>query len=231
MNLKNALKYVLVGGMIFAIFTAPAQKAIAAVSGEEKQEEQAEEVYVPSVEEIREEARQAEVEQQVQEYIAEATAPVNQTVAGVKSEVGGYYTAKEVQGVAMAPSADSNADKSSFVKVADTDKEKSSAAVAVATTAAVTELSPNAVVGPCINVNYGKMVDGHFTETTDGAKGTLNIGIPANFRTAGANYAIIAVYPRGAYKVFPNSSTDPTKITANIDSSASANVMYALIKY
>lgn len=210
MDIKKSVKYIVVAGIIGALALAPASKAIAAVTGEE--------------------ARQLELTRQAQAFVEEATSPVNQTVAGTKSQVGGFYVAKKVQGVAMAPAADSGAAKESFVKVTDTDKKKSTAAVAVADTAAAS-LSPGAVVGPCINVQYGKMEKGKYVETTDGSKGELNIGVPANFRSDNAKYAIIAVYEKGLYKVYENTSTDPTKITVNVDEAASANVMYALVKY
>ncbi len=130
----------------------------------------------------------------------------------------------------MAPAADSGSDKNSYVKVTDTDKKKSSAAVAVATNVAAT-LSPNAVVGPCINVEYGKLENGKFTEATAGSKGELSIGLPAAFRTEGAKYAVVAVYGGGAFDCYENTSTDPAKVTASVGEAKSANVMYAIVKY
>ena len=151
MDIKKSVKYIVVAGIIGALIFAPASQVIAAVSGEELQEQ----------------ARQEELNRITREFVEEATAPVNQTVAGTKSQVGGFYTAKKVQGVAMAPSADSGAAKESFVKVTDTDKKKSTAAVAVADAVAAT-LSPNAEVGPCINVQYGKLENGKYAATTAG---------------------------------------------------------------
>lgn len=220
MDIKKSVKYVVVAGIIGALIFAPASQVIAAVSGEEG----------PTQEQLQEQARQEELNRITQEFVAEATAPVNQTVAGTKSQVGGFYTAKKVQGVAMAPSADSGAAKESFVKVTDTDKKKSTAAVAVADTVAAT-LSPNAEVGPCINVQYGKIENGKYAATTAGSKGELNVGVPANFRSENAKYAIVAVYEKGLFKVYENTSTDPTKITVNVDEAASSNVMYAIVKY
>jgi hypothetical protein len=197
----------------------PTKELIVAASAEE-----------PSPEERAEEARQQEVQKQYDELIEEATAPANQTVAGVKSDVGGYYLAKEVQGVALTPSTGAGTAKDSFVKVLDVDKSKSTAAVAVAENAAAA-IAPNAQVGPCISVTYGKKNGENFVQSTDGSSGTLNIGIPANFRSEGATYSVVAVYGGGAYKVFENTSTDPAKFTANVDAALTPNVMYALVKH
>ncbi len=197
----------------------PTKELIVAASAEE-----------PSPEERAEEARQQEVQKQYDELIEEATAPANQTVAGVKSDVGGYYLAKEVQGVALTPSTGAGTAKDSFVKVLDVDKSKSTAAVAVAENAAAA-IAPNAQVGPCISVTYGKKSGENFVQSTDGSSGTLNIGIPANFRSEGATYSVVAVYGGGAYKVFENTSTDPAKFTANVDAALTPNVMYALVKH
>ena len=115
----------------------------------------------------------------------------------------------------------------SFVKVADTDATKSSAAVAVANNVAA---SFSGTVGPCINVYYGKMAGGKFTSSTEGTAGTISIGIPAEFQTAGMDYSIVAVYAGGAYKVFNNTSTTASVVTANVEQAASSNVMYAVVK-
>lgn len=225
MSVIKNLKYVMVAGLVVALSFAPASKAIAAVTGESEQSEQS----GPTQEELREQARQEEVTRKAEEFVAEATAPVNKTVAGVQSQVGGYYTAKEVNGVALAPAAGTSA-AGSFVKVTDTDKSKSSAAVATATTVAAS-LSPAAIVGPCINVNYGQNVNGKVVDSTTGSAGTLSVGIPASFQTQGANYAVVAVYAGGAFKIYPNASTNPAVVTVAVDEATSANVMYALVKY
>ncbi len=206
MKITKYLKYVVIAGLIGALAFVPVTEAVAATSAEE---------------------RQAEIEKQIEAFYEEATAPANRSVEGNISTVGGFFTAKDVQGVALAPSADSNADSNSFVKVSDTDKKKSSAAVGVANNVA-TALS--ATVGPCINVTYGKMWQGIYTPMTDGSKGLMSIGIPANFKSANAQYSIIAVYDGGLYKVYPNLSTNPNCITVDLDQASSANVMYALIK-
>ena len=108
MSVIKNLKYVMVAGLVAALSFAPASKAIAAVTGESG----------PTQEELREQARQEEVTRKAEEFVAEATAPVNKTVAGVQSQVGGYYTAKEVNGVALAPAAGTSA-AGSFVKVTE----------------------------------------------------------------------------------------------------------------
>ena len=205
MGITKNFKYVVVAGLVIALALAPATKAFASLTGEMER-----------------------VQAETEAFVAEATSPVNQTVAGVKSQVGGYYTAKEVKGVALAPSAPATG---SFVKVQDTDKKKSTAAVATATAAATAELGATATVGPCINVSYNQSANGKITPSTAGSAGTISVGIPANFQTAGANYALVAVYAGGAYKVYPNTSADPAVISVAVDEAASSDVMYAIVKY
>ena len=217
MDFKKLLKYVIVAGIIGSITMSPVTNAIVAASGEEDSG--------PTEEEKAEQARQEKVAKQYEEFVAEATAPTNKTVAGVKSDVSGYYMAKKVDGVAFKPTT---ADTTSFVKVMDTDVKKSTAAVAVAQSAAE---ALGGTVGPCINVYYGKMVGGKYTASSDGSAGAISIGIPASFRTEGAKYSIVAVYAGGASKVFENVSTNSNVITANVDTAQSPNVMYAVVKH
>ncbi len=180
-----------------------------------------------------EEIRQREIEEAYEEFINEGTASANRTVDGNKSEVNGFYYAKKVNGVAIQPSANSGADTTSYVRVSDTDKKKSHAAVGVADLAAATL---NATVGPCINVSYGKITDGKFVSTTDGSDGNMWIGIPDNFKVAGARYAVIAVYEGGTYKIIYNTVSaanpaDSGKILVSVPKATSADVMYAVIRY
>ena len=218
MDFRKILKYVVVAGLVGALLSAPFTSAIAAASAEEPAR------YEPSQEELNEKARQARVEREREELIAEAVSPVNKTVAGVKSSVDGYYLAKKVQGVAFTASAP---EKTFFVKVTDTDVKKSAAAVAVAQNVAD---SLGGTLGPCIDITYGKMVNGAFTASTDASAGSISIGIPANFRAEGATYSIVAVYAGGAYTVYDNVSANANAATANVSQASSANVMYALIK-
>ena len=210
MKLGKGFKYVVVLGMIAAISLAPVTRAIAAVSAGEN-------VETETVEEKLEKAYNA--------IIKEGTKPENRTVAGVKSATDGLYLANKVKGVAMTPSAKK---EGAYVKVGDTDKKKSHAAVATADAVAQ---SLNGTVGPCINVFYGTKSGKDFVRTTEGSAGTLSIGIPDSFKTEGATYALVGVYAGGQFKIFENVSEDPSVITAAVDEAASVDVMYALIKY
>lgn len=229
MKLTKIAKYVLVTGMIGAIAIAPASRVIAAVSGEELSTVTF--TPGPTAEEVEQARQEAEAEA-YHELVAEATAPVNQTVAAVSSQVEGFYLARGVQGVAFtAPAAAEGAQApadNSFVKIYDTDKRKSTAAVSTANAVAATL---GGEVGPCINVSYGTMTNGRFVRSTEGSAKTMNIGIPQSFRTEGATYAIAAIYAGGQYKIFENTSQDPAVITVDVEEAISPDVMYALIKY
>ena len=85
-------------------------------------------------------------------------------------------------------------------------------------------------VGPCIDVRYGRMEKGSYVLSPIASGGTMSIGIPQAFRTLGANYAVVAIYAGGAYKVFENTSADPAYVTVTVEEALSADVMYAIIK-
>ncbi|MBR0090931.1 MAG: hypothetical protein IJP92_04470 [Lachnospiraceae bacterium] len=220
MKLGKGFKYVVVLGMVAAISVAPVTRAIAAVSAEETTANTSE-----TTAEEAEAARQEAIARAYDAIIQEGKKPENRTVAGVKSETDGLYLAKKVKGVAMNPSVKKGDE---YVKVGDTDKKKSYAAVATADAVAQ---SLNGTVGPCINVFYGTKSGKEFVRTTEGSAGILSIGIPDNFKTEGATYALVGVYAGGQFKIFENVSEDPSVITAAVDEASSVDVMYALIKY
>ncbi len=179
----------------------------------------------PSAEEIR----QQEIEAAYEDFIKEGNSIENKTVGNNKSSVNGFFYARNVNGVAVQPTA---SDKNSYVRVADTDKNKSKNAIGVANLVASTY---KGTVGPCLNVNYGNMVDGKFVPSTTGSAGYMWIGIPGNFRINGAKYSVIAIYEGGSYKIFNNivnaiNPADSGKILINLPEATSANVMYALVR-
>ena len=163
---------------------------------------------------------------EIESMYAEAESPLHKSVAGTKTQMEGFYLVNKVDGVALIPTAGQPA--GAYVKVMDTDKDASKAAVAVATQAAA---GLGGTVGPCINVDYGKIVKEEFVETTEGSQGILYIGIPGDFRQDGARYAVAAVYSGGGCRVYENSSTNPIAVAVTVDQAMSAKVMYALIKY
>ncbi len=179
----------------------------------------------PSAEEIR----QQEIDEAVEAFFNEGSAAENKTVGSNNSSVNGFFHARKVDGVAIQPTA---ATEDSYIRVADTDKKKSKDAVKVADDIAGLI---NGTVGPCINVNYGGMVDGKFVPSTDGSSGFMWIGIPGNFRVNGARYYVVAVYEGGEFKVFDNivnhiNPADSGRILVNLPQAPSANVMYAIIR-
>ena len=192
-------KYVLIAGLLAAMIISPRTVAKVAASGEE---------------------------QAILEMYAEAESPAHKKVEGTMTQMEGFYLAKEVNGVALIPTAGKPAN--TYVKVTDTNKDASSAAVAVANNAAA---QVGAVVGPCVNVNYGTMEKGKFVDTIEGSQGIVYIGIPANFRVPGARYGLVAVYQGGGYKVYESSSTNPNAIACTVDQAITPKVMYAMIRF
>lgn len=213
MKVMNYAKYVLIAGLFAALVISPRAVAMVAASGESASPAQTAETV-----------RQAKVQADTEAFVADATAAVNKTVAGTKSQVNGFYLAKKVDGVAFTKLGE--VPKGLFVKVSDTDK-KSTAALASANAAAE---EVGGVVGPCINVQYGKMENGKFVESTEGSAGSISIGVPGDFAEDGATYKLAAVYQGGAYEIFNDVSTNAKTVTALVTEAKSANVMYALIK-
>ncbi len=192
-----------------------------------KEEVIEEHVVVPGP--TAEEIRQKEIDEKLEAFFNEGSALENKTVGSNKSSVNGFFYARNVNGVAVQPTA---SDKNSYVRVADTDKNKSKNAVGVANLVASTY---KGTVGPCLNVNYGNMVDGKFVPSTTGSAGYMWIGIPGNFRANGAKYSVIAIYEGGSYKIFDNivnaiNPADSGNILINLPEATSANVMYALVR-
>lgn len=184
----------------------------------------------PSPEERAEQARQEQLEREYNELIEKATAPENRTVQGITSDLDGYYLARKVDGVAFgsAPNDATTEESSSFIKVMDTDTKKSTEAVAVAEFIAA---SRGGVVGPCIDVIYGKMENGIYTRSVEGTAREMSLGIPAAFQVPGARYAVVAIYAGGNFKVFENTSDIPGILTVSLEEALSPDVMYSVIRY
>ena len=132
----------------------------------------------------------------------EVVLPSTSAAAGVTSAVKGVYLAST--GVAITtPSASLGlaAGEVGFVKTWDLKASTSPAAAAAINAIAGTQ---NAVVGPMVNVQVGKMAGGKFSLLSqDGANIAMAIALPASFQDATANYAVICVRPGGSFTILP----------------------------
>lgn len=142
---------------------------------------------------------------------AEESAPevvVSYNSAAGKSTVAGAYLANNIKGAAVATGvADIKAgygltgSENPYIMTFNVDAKKSPLVMNVFDAVAA---SQNAVVGPCVNVNFGKISGGKFALLpADGAAITMKFALKADFFTPGMNYAVICVRPGGAFSIIP----------------------------
>lgn len=162
-----------------------------------------------------------------------AEIPVMNTVAGTKSTVQGVYIATSVNGTAItsslagiASSYGLAAGEVPYARFSNMDVKKSYLAKAVIDNAAA---ALGATVGPCINIELGKMANGKFTLLSqDGENITIKIGIPSSFAQNGKTFAMVCVRPGGAVSILQDTDSDPNTITFDTKGGQGA---YAIIKY
>lgn len=162
-----------------------------------------------------------------------AAVPATSQVAGVRSTVSGVYLATSVNGCAITtPIADISAaygladGEKAYAKFFNLDPKKSTAAMAVINGVAAAK---GAVVGPCINIELGKMSAGKYSLlASDGAAIRLSLGIPKTFAQADKSFAIIRVREGGLVDILEDIDTNPDTITFDTTGGAAA---YAIIKY
>lgn len=128
--------------------------------------------------------------------------------AAGKSTVAGAYLANNIKGAAVSTSvADIKAgygltgSEYPYIMTFNVDAKKSPLVMSVFDAVAA---SQNAVVGPCVNVNFGKISGGKFALLpADGSAITMKFALKADFFTPGMNYAVICVRPGGAFSIIP----------------------------
>jgi hypothetical protein len=142
----------------------------------------------------------------------------------------GLYLLNDIKGIAYKPSIASQGSElhKSYCVAYEVDAAKCPASIAT-----VNEIAQNvnAVVGPSVNFQYGKVVDGVVTANSEAAEGTMKMGLDPSFAGEGDKVAVVAVYPGGATKIFEDTDNDPTTISVNVPATDSSLVMYSIIKY
>ena len=159
--------------------------------------------------------------------------PSTSSVGGVKTSVTGAYLATNVTGSIVATSEADIAknyglanNEKVYGKFSDFSAKKSPLAKA-SMDAAVAE--QKAVAGPMLNIEFGKMTAGKYTELpSDGSAIRVVLGIPKNFVQADKTYAVICVRAGGTYSVLKDLDNDANTVT--FDTTGGAGV-YAIIKY
>ena len=162
-----------------------------------------------------------------------ADIPASSAVAGVKTTTAGVYLAKSVSGVAAATPVATIAQgyglaagEKPYVKVSDMDPKKSYLAKQCMDAVAS---SQGAVVGPMLNLEFGKMSGGKYSLLSEeGPEIRMSVGLPKNFVQDGKTYAVICVRAGGVVTILQDVDTNPNTVTFNTTGGAGA---YALIKY
>lgn len=156
-------------------------------------------------------------------------------VAGQKiaTTVEGAYLAETVDGVAVMTQADSikgayglTASQKLYAMVMDTDQTKSYKAMASLNAAAA---ALSATMGPVLNIDLGYRENGKYTALpSDGAEIMMTVAIPAEFRDAAADYAVVVVRAGGVITVLPDLDGNVETITFNTTGGLGC---YALVKF
>ena len=162
-----------------------------------------------------------------------AEIPASSTVAGVKTTTAGTYLAQSVSGIAATTPAASIAQgyglaagEKPYVKVSDMDPKKSYLAKQCMEAAAA---SQGAVVGPMLNLEFGKMSGGKYSQlSAEGPEIRMSVGLPKNFAQDGKTYGVIRVRAGGVVTILKDVDDNPNTVTFDTTGGAGA---YALIKY
>ena len=162
-----------------------------------------------------------------------AEIPHISSVAGVQSTVSGVYLATSVSGTAVSTPVASIAQgyglaagERPYAKFSNMDPKKSYLAKQVIDMAAA---SRGAVVGPMLNIEFGKMSGGKYSLLpTDGPGIRVAIGLPGNFVQNGGTYAVVRVRTGGEVAILEDLDADPNTVTFETTAGAGA---YAFIRY
>ncbi len=162
-----------------------------------------------------------------------AEIPHISSVAGVQSTVSGVYLATSVSGTAVSTPVASIAQgyglaagERPYAKFSNMDPKKSYLAKQVIDMAAA---SRGAVVGPMLNIEFGKMSGGKYSLLpTDGPGIRVAIGLPGNFVQNGRTYAVVRVRTGGEVAILEDLDTNPSTVTFETTAGAGA---YAIIRY
>ncbi len=185
----------------------------------------------PSAEEIQQNMITAQAAAERQALVNEGSKSEHRTVISSDgtasySNLNGLYLVDKIKGIAYTPAG---ADAEKYYCVAyETDAGKNPAAIAAATDAAK---SVNAVVGPSVVFEYGKVEGDNVVKSGEAAEGTMKMGLKPSFAGEGVKVAVVAVYPGGEVKILEDTDDDPTTVTVNVPATDSSLVMYTIIKY
>lgn len=153
-------------------------------------------------------------------------------VAGVKSEVTGAYLLQKGVGVAITSNAAAIAEgyafakgETPFAKVFDMDVKKSVKAKASLDFVAQAYGGANVAY---VDMELGKMTNGHYTLLPGGADIAVTFSIPKNAVDAAAKYAVVRVVAGGEFTLLEDTDSNPETVSFVTTGGAGA---YSIVKY
>ncbi len=159
--------------------------------------------------------------------------PTTSTVAGIRTSISGVYLATAVNGSAVTTGLDTivssyglSGEERPYARLYNLEAKRSPLAYAAIVDAAA---SLNAVAGPAINIELGRMKGGKYSLLpVDGGEIEIKLGIPKSFAQADKTFAVVCVRPGGMVKVLQDKDMNPDTVTFDTTGGQGA---YAIIKY
>ncbi len=151
----------------------------------------------------------------------------------IKTNLSGHYYASGVEGIAMTDQewslqVEAGMAVVEYFWVNTWDITQDTAPLAVSTFRIVAD-SQGAELGPVVQINIHKTFNGKMTSLEGNeVKFTTVIGIPSDFRVAGAKYAVVLVKAGGAFEILPDMDEDDNTVTFKAKAGDGA---YAIIRY
>ena len=151
----------------------------------------------------------------------------------IKSTLEGNYYAEGVPGIAMLDyeytiRQEANMSPVEYFFVTTWDITQDTAPLAVNTFRIVAQ-SQNALLGPVVQININKTISGKlYSLEGNPAHVKTMIGIPEDFREAGARFAVVCVKSGGVFEILPDTDIYDSTVTF---SAKVGDAAYALIRY
>lgn len=222
----SIIKKVMTGALALSLVMAPVM-SVGATTTQGATESKAEEIIASST------SSESGASGESTEISTVAEVPVTSSVGSVRTTTAGAYLATSVNGTAVTTSVAAIAEgyglagnEKPYSKFSNLEAKKSPLAKASIDLAAA---SQGAVVGPMLNIEFGKMTAGKYSLLpSEGPAIRIALGIPKSFVQAGKIYAMVCVRAGGATAILPDIDENPDTITFDTTGGSGA---YAIIMY
>ena len=223
----SIIKKVMTGTLALSLVMAPVM-SVGATTTQGDTESTVEEIIVSSTS-----SEESGASGESTEISTVAEVPTTSAVGSVRTTTAGAYLATSVNGTAVTTSVAAIAEgyglagnEKPYSKFSNLEAKKSPLAKASIDLAAA---SQGAVVGPMLNIEFGKMTAGKYSLLpSEGPAIRVMLGIPKNFAQEGTTYAMVCVRAGGAIAILPDVVENPNTITFDTTGGVGA---YAIIRY